>query len=171
MDGDHLVYMRVTDLAGNQTVTSERIRVDLTAPSSTFALVEGPISGETTLAGTSFDAHSGINLVEYSFDNGLTWETVSHTGGEWAVPFDTTSGPDGEYTILVRATDLAGHREPDPTSLTVTVNNKPPKPLMTESWWIWESGELAVEPGITPLGEIRSENHLRQPAGCQHDLQ
>jgi hypothetical protein len=165
-DGDHLVTMRATDVAGNQTVTSERIRVDLTAPSSTFVIVNEPISGETTLTGTSFDAHSGVDVVEYSFDNGLTWETVAHTNGNWAVPFDTTSGPDGEYAILVRATDLSGHRELAPTSLTVTVNNKPPKPLMTESWWIWESGELAVEPGITPLGEIR----LQIACGSQPDV-
>jgi len=165
-DGDHLVYMRATDIAGNQTVNTERIRVDMAAPSSAFALVDGPISGVVALAGTSFDAHSGVDVVEYSFDDGLTWETVAHINGDWAVPFDTTGSPDGEYTILSRATDLAGHRELAPTSLAVTVNNKPPKPLMTESWWIWESGELAVEPGITPLGEIR----LQIACGAQPDV-
>jgi hypothetical protein len=165
-DGDHLVYMRATDVAGNKTVNSERIRVDLTLPTSTFAPLQGPVSGVVALTGISFDAHSGVDVVEYSFDDGLTWETISHTGGEWAVPFDTTGSPDGEYTILVRATDLAGHTELPPTSLTVTVNNKPPKPLMTESWWIWESGELAVEPGITPLGEIR----LQITCGGQADV-
>jgi hypothetical protein len=167
MDGDHLVYMRVSDMAGNQTVTSERIRVDLTAPTSAFALVDGPVSGVVALAGASFDVHSGVDIVEYSFDDGLTWETVSqHIGGEWAVPFDTTSGPDGEYTIFARATDLAGHTQSAPTSLIVTVNNKPPLPLMTESWWIWESGELSVQPGITPLGEIR----LQIACGAQPDV-
>jgi hypothetical protein len=165
-DGDHLVYMRATDVAGNQTVTSERVRVDLTAPTSSFTLVDGPISGLVTLVGASFDAHSGVNLVEYSFDAGLTWESIAHINGDWAVPFDTTNGPDGEYTLLARATDLAGHTELTPTSLTVTVNNKPPKPLITESWWIWESGELSVQPGITPLGEIR----LQIACGSQSDV-
>lgn len=166
MDGDHLVYMRATDVAGNQTVNSERIRVDLTPPTSTFAPVQGPVSGVVALTGTSFDAHSGVDVVEYSFDDGLTWETVAHIRGDWAVPFDTAGSSDGKYTILARATDLAGHRELVPTSLTVTVNNKPPKPLMTESWWIWESGKLAVEPGITPLGEIR----LQIACGSQPDV-
>jgi len=154
-DGDHLVFMRATDVAGNQTVTSERVRVDLTTPLSTFALVDGPVTGVVLMAGASFDALSGVDVVEYSFDDGLTWETIAHTDGAWAIPFDTTSGPDGDYTLLVRATDVAGHTETSPASLTITVNNAPPKVSMTESWWIWESGQLAVQPGLTPMGDIR----------------
>lgn len=165
-DGDHLVYLRATDIAGNQAVTSERIRVDLTAPISAFAPVDGPVNGVVSLSGTSFDALSGVEVVEYSLDGGLSWKTVPHTGGAWAIPFDTTNSPDGEYTLLARATDLAGHMELTPTSLTVTVNNQPPQPLITESWWIWERGELSVEPGITPLGEIR----LQIACGGQEDV-
>jgi hypothetical protein len=165
-DGDHLVHIRAIDMAGNQTVTSERIRVDLTPPVSVFDAVSGPISGVIALTGASFDAHSGVDVVEYSFDNGQTWEPVAHINGEWAVPFDTTGTPDGEYTILARAIDRAGHTEISPISLTVIVNNQPPKPLMTESWWIWESGELSIEPGLTPLGEI----HLVIACGSQPDV-
>ena len=153
-DGDHFLRMRVQDVAGHLTETSRRIRVDSLAPVSSFAPVDGPLSGLVSLPGTSVDATSGVAQVEYSLDDGTTWQSAPISGGNWAIPYDTTLRPDGDYEILVRAIDQAGNSE-SPVSLSVTVSNAPPKVSISESWWIWESGQLAVRPGIVPLGSIR----------------
>jgi hypothetical protein len=154
-DGVHNVTMRASDSAGNQTETSRQVRVDSLAPVSSFAAVSGPISGLASLSGSSADATSGVVLVEFSMDDGLTWQGLAHAAdGKWSIPYDTTTGPDGQYTVHVRATDNAGHTE-TPISLDVTVNNPPPKASLSEWWWIWESGQTKVDPGITPLGSIR----------------
>jgi hypothetical protein len=153
-DGVHEVAMRASDSAGNVKETSRQVRVDSIAPVSSFAVVNGPVSGVVSLSGLSADTVSGIALVEYSLDGGTTWGTTTHTNGVWSVAYDTTQRPDGQYTILVRATDKAGHIE-TPVSLAVTVNNAPPRVSLSEWWWIWESGATKVDPGITPLGSIR----------------
>lgn len=153
-DGDHLLRMRVRDVAGHLSDTSQRIRVDTLAPVSAFLPVNGPLSGLASLPGTSVDVTSGVARVEYSLDDSTTWQAVSLSEETWSIPYDTTLRPDGDYEILVRAIDQAGNVE-DPRSLSVTVNNAPPKVSISESWWIWESGQLAVRPGVAPLGDIR----------------
>ena len=154
-DGVHQVVMRASDSAGNVKETSRQVRVDSIAPVSSFVIVDGPVSGMASLSGSSADATSGIALVEFSMDDGLTWQGIAHAAdGKWSIPYDTTTGPDGQYTVHVRATDNAGHTE-TPISLDVTVNNPPPKASLSEWWWIWESGQTKVDPGITPLGSIR----------------
>jgi hypothetical protein len=156
-DGDHLVWMRVTDLAGNQTVKSRRVGVDMSAPVSTFEAIHKPLSGLVVLNGKSVDILSGVKRVEYSLDEGETWKTVAHVDGDWFIPFDTTTSPDGRYAILVRATDWAGNAERLPARLEVSVSNAPPKVSITQSWWIWESGHLSARPGVVPLADIRLE--------------
>ena len=154
-DGVHNLRMRATDSAGNQTETSRQVRVDSLASVSSFEPVSGPVSGMASLSGSSADATSGIALVEFSMDDGLTWQGLAHAAdGKWSIPYDTTTGPDGQYTVHVRATDNAGHTE-TPISLDVSVNNPPPKASLSEWWWIWESGQTKVDPGVTPLGSIR----------------
>jgi hypothetical protein len=154
-DGVHQVTMRASDNAGNVKETSRQVRVDSLAPVSSFAPMSGPVSGLASLSGASADATSGIALVEFSIDDGLTWQGLAHAAdGKWSIPYDTTTGPDGQYTVHVRATDNAGHTE-TPISLDVTVNNPAPKASLSEWWWIWESGQTKVDPGVTPLGSIR----------------
>ncbi len=153
-DGLHQVSMRASDQAGNMQETTRQVRVDSTAPVSTFGAINRPLSGMALLSGTSTDAVSGIARVEYSLDDGGTWQTITYTEGVWAIAYDTTQRPDGQYTLLVRATDRAGHTE-SPISLVVTVNNAPLKVSLSEWWWIWESGELSVQPGNTALESIR----------------
>jgi len=154
-DGIHNLSMRATDNAGNQAEASRQVRLDSLAPVSSFAPMSGPVSGLASLSGSSADATSGVALVEFSLDGGLTWQVLAHAAdGKWSIPYDTTTGPDGQYTVHVRAADNAGHTE-TPISLDVTVNNHPPKASLSEWWWIWESGQTKVDPGVTPLGSIR----------------
>lgn len=154
-DGVHQMAMRASDSAGNVKEVSRQVRLDSLAPVSSFVIVDGPLSGLTSLSGSSADATSEIALVEFSLDGGLTWQGLAHTAeGKWSIPYDTTTGPDGQYTVHVRATDNAGHTE-TPISLDVTVNNPPPKASLSKWWWIWESGQTKVDPGVTPLGSIR----------------
>jgi hypothetical protein len=153
--GVHNLTMRASDSAGNQAETTRTIRVDSLAPVSSFNSISEPVSGFVSLSGSSVDATSGVALVEFSVDDGLTWQGLAHaTDGKWLIPYDTTTGPDGQNTLHVRATDNAMNTEL-PVSLVVTVNNPPPKVSLSEWWWIWESGATKVDPGITPLGSIR----------------
>lgn len=154
-DGVYNLTMRASDGAGNQTETTRIIQVDSLAPASAFDSISGPVSGIVLLLGSSADAVSGLAQVEFSLDGGLAWKSLVYAAdGKWSISYDTTTGPDGQHTILVRATDNAGHSEM-PVSLNVTVNNAPPKVSLSEWWWIWESGATKVDPGITPLESVR----------------
>jgi hypothetical protein len=152
-DGDHTVTMRATDSAGNQRETSQQIRIDSLAPVSSFAAVSGPVSGVASFSGVSVDAVSGVAQVEVSLDGGSTWQPATYVNGTWTFPYDSTQRPDGNYNIQVRATDNAGHTEAA-VALKIVVNNAAPQVSISESWWIWESGQLTVQPGIVALENI-----------------
>jgi hypothetical protein len=55
----------------------------------------------------------------------------------------------------------------DAASLTLIVDNGPPSVSITERWWIWESGQLKVEPNHFPIASARvtiSDLQNRWPA-------
>ena len=58
-------------------------------------------------------------------DGGTNWRQLEVSGGNWSYAWDTRSVPDGTYTVLATASDLAGNTAP-PVSVTVIVKNAKP---------------------------------------------
>ncbi|MFQ6089100.1 MAG: Ig-like domain-containing protein, partial [Candidatus Methanofastidiosia archaeon] len=105
-DSSYVVKVRARDKAGNVEITEGiTVIVDNTPPKSSINLVEGQEITEESIVitGTATDAN-GVKLVEVSTDGGVTWLPVRGTTSwsyEWHPP------EDGNYTIVVRATDMA----------------------------------------------------------------
>ncbi len=87
-------------------------------PADTLAI----LSGQVDLRGLVWDAFSGAQEVEVSFDGGQTWESQPVTGNEWLFQWNTALYPNGDYTLLARAMDAAGNWS-DPVGWQVTVAN------------------------------------------------
>ena len=118
-DGTYMVYVRVTDNAGNVNTTSVTFTVDTTKP---IVTITSPRSGSYNNTGivivkwTASDAN-GIAKVEISTD-GTTWNAVTGTS-------DTFTGlSDGSDIVYVRATDNAGNV--NTTSMAFTVDKTAP---------------------------------------------
>ncbi len=159
-DGSHVVDYRVTDRAGLQTTTTQSFKIDQTKPASLFnSPVEGSssevIRGFYTLLGHSNDLTSGLSGVEISLNNGNSWQPV--TGllptGDWLYGWETSQLPNGSYTILARAQDVAGNTE-HTAQVTVILANHPPLVKVQESWWIWDAGKLSVTEKTLPIKTI-----------------
>ncbi len=159
-DGSHVVDYRVTDRAGLQTTTTQSFKIDQTQPISLFTSpVEGSsselIRGFYTLLGHSNDVTSGLSGVEISLNNGNSWQPV--TGllptGDWLFGWETSQLPNGSYTVLARAQDVAGNTE-HTARVTVILANRPPLVKVQDSWWIWESGKLSVTEQTLPVHNI-----------------
>jgi hypothetical protein len=68
------------------------------------------------IAGVAFAGDRGIHTVEYSHDDGQTWQAAQVKPGLspyswvlWAAPLQVPQ--EGEYLLVVRATDGQGHRQ------------------------------------------------------------
>jgi hypothetical protein len=111
-EGDHTVYMRVSDAAGNFTTYSAPVRIDGTPP-------------ETTITGDAFTLGSNEQDVTFSC-------RVYPDGGSApafaACPAATSGLVPGTYRYEAAARDAAGNEDPTPAVRTFTVTAPPPPP-------------------------------------------
>jgi hypothetical protein len=168
-DGVYPVVVQARDVAGNISTTTDVFRIDTIPPVTNIEEpVEGTlVRGAVTLSGLVEDETSGPAGGEFSFDEGLTWESVSVAGnGAWSFQWDTQGLSNENYTLLVRGMDEAGNLG-NPGQVGVMVNNLPPSVKLTKRWWIWETGTLNVSPNTFPIASVRlkiSDRQNRWPA-------
>jgi hypothetical protein len=168
-DGVYPVAVQARDVAGNESMVTDVFRIDTVPPVS---IIEEPVEGTlvrgaVTLSGQVDDVTSGPAGGEFSFDEGLTWQTVSVAGnGTWSFQWDTQGMSNDAYTLLVRGLDEAGNVG-SPRQIGVLVDNQPPSVSLTKRWWIWETGMLKVSPNTFPIASVRlkiSDRQNRWPA-------
>jgi hypothetical protein len=167
-DGIHDLDAQAGDLAGHTKSISQVLRIDTKAPVSLFTSHTNNevLAGMVKLHGQSSEALSGLHEVDVSTDGGATWNAAALSGDTWSYDWDTTTLQNGTYTVKIRGTDMAGNRE-NPRPLTLLVDNFPPHVKITDSWWIWESGEITVSTNAFSIGEIKvtiSDPEGRWPA-------
>ncbi len=158
-EGIHTIDFQAFDAAGNRQSTSREIRVDLTPPAYTFdAALNGAVLAETVaLTGTVSDQTSTVQSVEFSSD-GVTWLPVSFENGSWNFAWDSSVFDNGSHALFLRAADVAGNRG-ESVRITVVLDNDPPYVKVSETWNIWESGNLAVFDNVIPLESLRIVVH------------
>lgn len=128
-NGEHQI---VWTLENGETVT-QFIRIDGGAPLTQWN-TDNPteLSSTVDLYGQSRDEGlSGLQETQISFDGGKTWEshpastpgmTVPADTFSWNFHWDTSAVPNGAYTLLARAVDLAGNMG-EPVAWKVRVRN------------------------------------------------
>ncbi len=119
-DGSHTVTFQTTDIAGNTTIQTAALKVDLQGP--TLLLEASGTSGQNgwftsaavEVTSTSSDAVSGLSKVEARVD-GSAWQSLNKI---------TVSG-DGKHQVEFRATDNAGNVTQH--AQTVQIDAAPPQ--------------------------------------------
>jgi hypothetical protein len=104
--------------------------------------------GEYNIAGVAYAGARGVESVEYSFDNGSTWQAaafVEPAVGQdawvrWIGRFEVQEG--AALTLTARATDGTGATQPMDFSL--------PQPNGSTGWPMIEIGSVSAPTGNTP---------------------
>ncbi|OYX40671.1 hypothetical protein B7Y94_06165, partial [Candidatus Saccharibacteria bacterium 32-49-12] len=109
--GDYELFYTVTDYLGN---AHSRQKIDITIDSK-FAEVSltSPSNGQVVSGEHEFIVTSDEDISKWLFSlNGKAYGSLLQRIGdsnEWSVIIDTTTLPDGEHKVSLRATDLAGN--------------------------------------------------------------
>ena len=156
-DGVFSVTAYAKDIAGNEAMKSQVVRVDTIPPITQFTshVNAEVVHGSVMLVGKLVDETSGADSGELSLDGGTSWQTVSMgADNNLSFAWNTNEVPNGQYTLQMRGLDLAGNLG-KADSITLVVDNKPPRVSLTERWWIWESGQLKVSPNYFPIARAK----------------
>ena len=131
-DGTYTLQSVAYDAAGDSN-SSASVTVTVDNTSQPFTSVLVPSSG-TALTGTqaleaSASSGFGVANVEFhltggSFNNALIATATPNLGG-YGASWDTTTVPDGTYTLQSVAYDAAGNSAPS-AGVAITVDNNPP---------------------------------------------
>ncbi len=128
MCGSHTLVVEVADLAGHVVRSDEaEARVDNCAPMFEFTSATGRVMGVYNITVRVEDAFPSSAPIQAYFDGDVLDKVQMQMGtdGSYYYRLDTSNILDGDHTVTVTATDLAGHvgvSEP----FTMCVDNNPP---------------------------------------------
>ena len=96
---------------GPDFITPTRSRIDVPDSESTFSLAQ--LNGPIEVKGMAYGGDRGISRVEFSFDDGKTWNEskIYYPGTKlsWALwSYDWQPNQAGDYDLVARATDGTG---------------------------------------------------------------
>ncbi len=131
--GAYSLQSEVTDAAGNVAYSAPvTIQVDnpsttVLAPSNASAVT----GSQVTLEASASDTYDAVTGVSFELSGGpgslndVPIGTATQGTGGWTTQWDSTTVPDGTYTLQSVATDAAGMQGVSPPS-TIIVENSPP---------------------------------------------
>ena len=127
-DGEHTFTFAVTDQAGVTVEYTETLYIDRTPPTIEEASVLPNTWADTNtlevLWKEATDAHSGLNTVEYSLDQGKSFAKLK-TGEDGDETISVSGIPDGGHEIILRFTDQA--KNPEEITLGYQIDRTPPE--------------------------------------------
>lgn len=104
-EGSHTIYVRATDMVGNNATDAVTIVIDLTAPTVTVSPIGNDVDLDTAIVvefSESMD-HAVTSITVSGVSGSVTWNgtkaTFEHSGLEY----------NSEYTVTVSGKDLAGN--------------------------------------------------------------
>ena len=136
-NGAYTLQSVVTDAAGN-VAYSAGVTIDIENSVSTDVLVPSADSSIMTGSKVVIDAGAsdavGVTKVQFTLNGGSLNHsiiaTATNTEDGWIASWNSTTVPDGTYSLQSVANDAAGNQGTSP-GVTVIVENKPPVPKVT----------------------------------------
>ena len=114
MDNVYRVFQKGEDPKSGEVVKDIQVKSIIVEPATDQILSAGIVP----VRGAAYAGEAGIEKVEVSVDHGTTWHPAEFIGLEqpyawrhWEYLWDVKAG--GDYTIMARATDSNGRRQPE----------------------------------------------------------
>lgn len=120
MDKVYRVFQKGDDPGSGEVVKDIRVKAIIVEPEKDQTLVAGIVP----VRGAAYAGEAGIENVEVSVDHGASWHSAELIGIEqpcawrhWEFLWEVKSK--GDYTIMARATDTNGRRQPETANWNV----------------------------------------------------
>ena len=114
MDNVYRVFQKGEAARSGTVVTELKLKSIITQPLNHESLPPGPV----TILGAAYAGEADVERVDVSLDNGATWRPATFIGPhapyawrQWQYVADLSQK--GSYTVLARAADSKGRRQPE----------------------------------------------------------
>jgi hypothetical protein len=167
-DGTYTLQSVAYDAAGNQGAsTGVTVIVENTPPTPSIATPRnGSSLSGSVLLGASAPANVGVSKVEFYLTGGSLNNALIATGGSttygWLASWNSTTVPDGTYTLQAEAYDGAGYQGVS-AGVTVVVENTPPTTsvLIPSSGTSVSGSQVVLDAAASPnVGVNQVQFHL-----------
>lgn len=162
--------LRAVAVAGSTTYTSATVpdvTVDNLAPTVTVADPGTPLSGLRTFSATAADAHSDVASVtlQYALTGTSTWHALcTVTEAPFSCRVDTTTIPDGSYSVRALATDAAGNTATS-TAVTKRVVDNTISSVSVEDPGAFLTGTVTIAASASSTAGVASVRIQYAPSG------
>lgn len=142
-EGPFTLKVKGIDQFNKESVADLTITIDKTGPAMSIGapVASATVNGPVTLSGTGVETY-GFTKVQIALDsngngvftdpNDTNWTDATGTFA-WTYNLDTTTKPDGTYTLYVRGLDAAGNYSAANATRTFTINQASDKPSLSLS--------------------------------------
>ena len=156
-EGEHVLYVKAVDTAGNENVEQVHVVVDTTAPQ---VLIFSPasiyINSTSVLMRWNGTDNIGIDHYEVKVDSG-SWIDVG-----MAENYEFTNLSEGEHVLYVKAVDTAGNEDVEMVNVVVDTTSPQVVILSPVSAYVNVTGVLIRWNGTDNIGidhyEVRADN-------------
>ena len=146
-DGEYVLTVAATDQAQNTGPTATcSFTIDSTNPTlSLTAYTPDPSDSRSiTFSGTASDGQTHVTDVEWSIDDGVTWNAANYDSSAETFSASVTFASDGQKTVKARSKDAAGNHSAI-ASDTVTIDTTPPSITVTAPSAGTVSGDISLD--------------------------
>ena len=130
IDGEYELTAVATDIAGNQSTSSTPLSINIDSELPQFSLTtpidNSPLTPESKIIGTVNGTGSDINAVTYRFNDLEEIPVSFNSTGEFDQAFDLTGLNNGDYTVTVTTTDVAGNVNTNQYNVIVEIDINSP---------------------------------------------
>ena len=113
MDNVYRVFQKGQEPINGEVVTGMKLKSIITRPTPGETLM----AGKVVILGTAYGGEQDVEKIEISLDEGNTWQAAEFIGPHepyawrhWQMIWEASSP--GEHTIMARATDAKGNKQP-----------------------------------------------------------
>ncbi len=169
-DGIHILHLLAKDAAGNNFTADTTFTLDTAAPTLNIdtPIINSVGSGTARLIGSATDTGAGLAFTKSALDGAAFYTLTTNNKGHFDNALSATLLADGQHTLLIQATDIAGNQTSTIVNFNIANSNFLIGPTATSGWGATTANSVILGEGNSSDVQTTLPVTLGQNSGSRH---